>query len=157
MSQESNLKELVSAIRSEIDYIKKYESFFLGYNKDLEVINKEFGTKALEDNVSNKEVIDFCLKNYTLKSLYTRDIKILYNRVLDYYKALVLLKGKDLLEEKEIKLLESVNPKLEKINFVFNEKDELTEKTKGFVENIKENIKNSGQLDKILKGIRDSI
>ena len=80
MSKESSLDNLVSAIRSEIDFIKKYETYLKSFDKDLEKENKSLSEKIKLQDLSNEELIDFCLKNYTLKVLHTKDIKISYDK-----------------------------------------------------------------------------
>ncbi len=157
MKEENKIGNLVTVIRNEISYIKRYEAFLLEYSKSVENLTKDFGTKVMLEDVEDEEIVNFCLKTFTLKAAYSRDIKILYNNVVNYYKALVILKSKDLLKEEEIKLIESVNEKLDKVNFVINEKDELVEKVKGYTDLLKENIKKSGQLDTILKSFRSQI
>ena len=156
MKEVNKIDKLVTVIRSEIDYIKKYEGFFIDYNKSLEKLNKDFATRALDEDIEDAEIVDYCLKTYSLKALYNKDIKSLYTKVVDYYKALVIIDSKNLLSKDEINLIESVNSKLEKVSFVINEKGELVEKVKGYVDSIKDNIKNSGQLEIILESFRKS-
>ena len=157
MKEENKIDNLVTVIRNEISYIKRYENFLLEYNKYVEKLSKDFGEKVMLQDVEDDEIVDFCLKTFTLKSAYSRDIKLLYNNVVNYYKSLVILKSKNFLKEEEIKLIESVNEKLDKVNFVINEKDELVEKVKGYTDSLKQNIKNSGQLQTILKSLRSQI
>ena len=155
--KEENKNKLVEVIRNEIDYIKKYESFLLESEKSSEGLTKKFAEKVLKENVSDEDLIDFCLNTFTLKSGYSRDIRILYSRVINYYKALVIIGGKDNLNDTEIDIIEGVNSKLDKVNFVIDENGNLVEKIKGYIDSLKENIKNSGQLNVILDSFKEQM
>ena len=154
MKEENNLDKLVSFIRKEVNNIKKYEEAFLDYASTLEQVKKDFAEKSLEEDVSDEDITNFSLKYYTKRGVYLNDIKLLYNSIIDHYKSLVLLGGKDLLTSEEVKLLEDVNSKVEKVKFVVDEKGDLVERVKGYLEELKDSLRNSGKLQMILERIR---
>jgi len=154
MKEENNLDKLVSFIRKEVDNIKKYEESFLDYASTLEEVKKDFAKKSLQEDVSDEDIVNFSLRYYTKRGVYLNDIKILYNSVISYYKSLVLLGGKSLLTSEESKLLEDVNSKVEKVKFVIDEQGNLVERVKGYLQGLKDGIRDSGKLDLILERIR---
>jgi hypothetical protein len=155
--KEENSSKLGEVIRKDIDYIKKYESFLLESEKSSEGLTKEFAKNVLKEDVKDEDIIDFCLNTFTLKAGYSRDIRILYSRVISYYKALVIIGEKDYLNENEISIIEGVNSKLDKVNFVIDENGVLVEKIKGYIDSLKDNIRNSGQLNIILDSFKKQI
>jgi len=154
MKKESNEQKLVSAIRSDIEYIKKYESFLRGFDDKLKDSVVNFKKKFVDSDLTEEDMVEYGIENFSEKNFYLSDIKILYTRVVNYYKALIIIGHKDLLKEDEVSTLEGLYTKLPNVNFVFDEKGDIKEKVKGFLEKVKDSIRKGDVKKDLLRTVK---
>ena len=155
MSKESNIDYLVIAIRSDIDYIKKYENYLRDFDENLKKSSVELTLKLADSNLTDEDMVEYGIENFSEKNYYLNDIKILYTRIVNYYKALVIIGGKDLLNKEESELLEGLHSRLPSVNFVFDEKGDIKEKTKGFLEKVKASLREGDTKNQLLSLVKN--
>lgn len=154
MSKENSKESLVSAIRADIEYIKKYEVFLREFDDKLKKSVVDLEKKFSNSELTEEDMVEYGIENFSEKNFYLSDIKILYTRVVNYYKALILIGGKELLTSEEATTLEGLYTRLPNVNFVFDEKGELKEKIKGFLEKVKSSIREGDVKEDLLKTVK---
>jgi len=142
------IAKLKSLFKEHTAYTEYFEEFMI----ELEEKKKDLASKVGDKNFG-QIVEDMALEFYVLKFNYQTDIDILVDKMITYVNAAKLESLEDFIPEGVINLLKKNTDKAIQPRF-FMLKGKPTEVQEGYVEALRESLKEQGNLPKLIENLK---
>lgn len=150
MSKKDNL--IIAKIKTLYNEHLAYSRYYDKFVEELDEKKKELATKV-DDKDFEKILEEFSLEFYVLKFNYRMDLDILLDKMFTYVNAAKLIELDKYIPEQVIDLLKKHSGKAIQPRF-FMYQDKPTEVEEGYVEALRENLKEQGNLPKLIQNLK---